>query len=334
MLRATVVLSILAAASAANMQARGYYEDIFKTWLVEHKVAIASAERFLQMLSNFADNDDIITRHNSGNATFTLGHNRFSHLSLSEWKEQVKLGAMSRRRTLRGTSLHATPTDDKDLPTEVDWVAAGAVTAVKDQGQCGSCWAFSSTGALEGAYFKSKGTLKSFSEQHLVDCDTVDEGCNGGLMDTAFDWVTKNGGICSEADYPYTSGASKKSGTCNTKCAKDADVAPKGYVDVAATDAALMSALAKQPVSIAIQADQSAFQLYKSGVFTAPCGTELDHGVLAVGYGEMNGVKHYKVKNSWGASWGQGGYIYLARGVAQPEGQCGLLTGPPSYPLL
>jgi len=155
-------------------------------------------------------------------------------------------------------------------------------------------------------------------------------------MDHAFNWVAKNGGICKEADYPYTSGTTKAAGSCNqSSCTKVAGVAPASHVDVKTnSDADMMSALNIGPVSVAIEADQTAFQLYKSGVFTGTCGTNLDHGVLAVGYGTLNGVDYYKVKNSWGPTWGDAGYILLQRGVKQAEGQCGILSGPPSYPKL
>jgi len=182
--------------------------------------------------------------------------------------------------------------------------------------------------------------LISFSEQNLVDCDNFrhggsDLGCNGGLMDSAFSWVTKNGGLCTEAGYPYVSGTTQAAGDCKTTCAKNTGVAPKSYTDVTTnSDTAMMSALNKQPVSVAIEADQAAFQLYKSGVFTSACGDSLDHGVLAVGYGTESGLDYYKVKNSWGTSWGDNGYIKLQRGVSQKTGQCGILSGPPSYPNL
>jgi len=154
-------------------------------------------------------------------------------------------------------------------------------------------------------------------------------------MDNAFAWIKKNGGLCYESDYAYVSGKTEKSGSCDqSKCKSDSRAVPQSFTDVSMSDSALMSALNKQPVSVAIEADQSAFQLYKSGVFTAPCGKTLDHGVLAVGYGTLNGVDYYKVKNSWGPNWGQGGYILLARGVSQQEGQCGILSGPPSFPNL
>ena len=156
-------------------------------------------------------------------------------------------------------------------------------------------------------------------------------------MDSAFSWAKKNGGVCEEAAYPYTSGVTKTAGTCDqAKCTKDAKIAPVSYTDVTKnSDSAMMSALAQQPVSIAIEADSSSFQLYKTGVYTAPCGSNLDHGVLAVGYGTSGGLDYYKVKNSWGTSWGMSGYILLGRGSAYPKtGQCGMLSGPPSYPNL
>lgn len=339
MMRVAMILAFLAV-SSANIHDRAYYEAKFFDWLKQHKMVAQSAQHFVQMLSNYANNDDIIESHNAKNLSYTLGHNQFSHMSQDEWRAYVKLG-LQRPEQSTAAKIHSAPADLSTLATSIDWTTKGAVTGVKDQGQCGSCWSFSTTGALEGAYYNKYGSLKSFSEQNLVDCDTLknggrDMGCNGGLMDHAFDWVAKNGGICSEADYPYTSGTTKTAGTCaQSSCTKDAKVAPSSHTDVQTnSDAAMMSALNIGPVSVAIEADQTAFQLYKSGVFTAACGTNLDHGVLAVGYGTLNGVDFYKVKNSWGTTWGDNGYIYLERGVSQKEGQCGILSGPPSYPTL
>jgi len=326
--------------ASANLRDRAFYEEKFFNWLSEHKVIAATGQHFVTMLQNFANNDDIVETHNKKTSTYTLGHNQFSHLSLEEYREYVKLGLAKKNPDNVASAIHAAPTDVSGIPSSVDWVSGGAVTGVKDQGQCGSCWSFSATGALEGAYQLKYGSLKSFSEQNFVDCDTYrnggsDLGCNGGIMDSAFSWATKNGGVCSEADYPYVSGTNQDKNDCKTTCTKDAKVAPKSFTDVQTnSDSAMMSALAQQPVSIAIEADTSSFQLYRSGVFTAACGANLDHGVLAVGYGTLDGTDYYKVKNSWGSSWGMDGYILLERGVSQKQGQCGMLSGPPSYPNL
>ena len=202
---------------------------------------------------------------------------------------------------------------------------------MKNQGQCGSCWAFSTTGSLEGAWFIATGDLSPLSEQQLVDCDTVDSGCNGGLMDNGFAFAEKNA-MCTEDSYSYTA----RKGTCKaSSCTVGlAQGSVTGYKDVSTdSEQALMSAVAQQPVSIAIEADQSSFQSYSSGVLTASCGTKLDHGVLAVGYGTDVGTDYWKVKNSWGSSWGEQGYVRLQRGKGG-AGECGLLAGPPSYPVV
>jgi len=266
-------------------------------------------------------------------------------MSLSEWQEFVHRGLQRPEASTQPEFIHQAPADVSTLADSIDWRSKGAVATVKDQGQCGSCWAFSATGALEGAYQIKTGKLVDYAPQHFVDCDNrqnsknkgSDMGCNGGLMDSAFSWASKNGGLCEWTDYPYTSGTSKSSGTCkDTTCGKKADHSPKSYTDVAKnSDSAMVSALNKQPVAVAIEADTKEFQLYKSGIFTAKCGANLDHGVLAVGYGHdsASNLDYYIVKNSWGTSWGDKGYIYFQKGGNMPkEGQCGILSGPPSYP--
>jgi len=214
----------------------------------------------------------------------------------------------------------------------VNWIQLGGVTPVKNQGACGSCWAFSTTGALEGAKFVKTGELVSLSEQNLVDCDHEDLGCSGGLMDDAFKFDKKNGGLCSEADYPYLA----KQGECNPMHCEDVPGSEvTNFYDVPpGKEMSLIAALAMQPVSVAIQADQFAFQFYKGGVLTNDsCGDQLDHGVLAVGYGsdlETN-EPYFLVKNSWGPTWGEDGYIRISRKSKQEYGICGILKMA-SYP--
>jgi len=190
-----------------------------------------------------------------------------------------------------------------EVAASIDWVAKGAVTPVKNQQSCGSCWAFSTTGSIEGAYFVATNKLVSLSEEDLVQCDdNGDQGCQGGLMDNAFQWVESNG-IAAEGAYPYTSGGGT-TGTCNTQKKSQPVVTITGYNDVPAKDEdALKAAVSKQPVSVAIEADKNAFQFYSGGVLdNSACGTNLDHGVLLVGYGTEGGKDYWKVKNSWGAS--------------------------------
>jgi len=269
---------------------------------------------------------DMIEAHNAQNASYQLGINKFSHMTNQEFSEFVHLGGVRKPNMRSSGAFHVA---SGATPASVDWTAAGAVSEVKNQGSCGSCWSFSTTGSLEAAIKIKYGTLTSLSEQQLVSCDTTDLGCNGGWMDDAFDWAAGNGGLCSEAAYPYTSGNGKNS-ACVKGCSPVAHSAPVSHTDVKAGDLnGLTSAVAQQPVSIAIQANQPAFQSYKSGVLTGKCGNRLDHGVLATGYGTWtDGTPYWKVKNSWGPDWGMDGYILIERSSAD---LCGVLDAA-SYP--
>jgi KDEL-tailed cysteine endopeptidase len=222
---------------------------------------------------------------------------------------------------------------DVVAPAEVDWRALGGVTAVKDQGQCGSCWAFSTTGSVEGANFATNGALVSLSEQELVDCDKAgnDRGCNGGLMDYAYEYIIKNGGLDTESDYPY----SGSEGSCDVAKEHTAAVVVTSFEDIPANDeASIKKAVSQQPVSIAIAASGLAFQLYSHGVFDGACSTNLDHGVLVVGYGSdaESGKDFWIVKNSWGAVWGEQGFIKMAMNHSS-TGLCGLAMVP-SFPVV
>jgi len=297
----------------------------FLSWMKQHDITFTDNQEFMNRFEIFVSNEDIIEAHNAAGLPYKLGHNQFSHLTEEEFIHQAGLDrGLPDFVASRGNGANPIHTGGATVPSSVDWVAAGAVTGVKDQGSCGSCWSFSTTGCMEGAYYLKNKNLLSFSEQQLVSCDTTDLGCNGGLMDSAFGWIQKNGGICTEQDYPYTSG-SGDSGTCYTTCQVVQGTTPVSWTDVAQTDDALVSAIAQQPVSVAIQANQLAFRFYSSGVLTGRCGTNLDHGVLAVGYGTDSGLDYFKVKNSWGTSWGEEGYVRIERGTSQTGDECGIL---------
>jgi C1A family cysteine protease len=350
---------------------RNYVEE-FEGWVNSYKINVKGVEEKERMMNIWIENDKYIEEVNSRNLTYKLGHNQFSGMNNEEYRRFLGIKSDEERKERRENIKDKIDEikcikdciegDEKklekvkcvkeclkedelevegvELSEEVDWVKKGGVTNVKNQGQCGSCWSFSTTGALEGAYFVKYGILKSFSEQQLVDCDNrknggKDMGCNGGLMDNAFSWIEKNGGLCYEEDYKYVSGETRTAEVCDKSCEIDEKSEIKSYTDVKkSSDEAMMTALMQQPVSIAIQADQKDFQLYKSGVFTGSCGTKLDHGVLVVGYGNA-GEDYYLVKNSWGTSWGENGYIKLGRGEQynNGDGQCGMLMQG-SYPNL
>ena len=334
MFRLIVCLALLSASVSATVY------DRFYQWAETHKIALPEGDHeFLHMLANWKNNDQMIEETNAKNLTYTLGHNAFSGMNSEEFAEHMHFGLnrdlIASAVGLRGFSETL---DLTALPTSVDWRSKGAVTPVKNQKQCGSCWSFSTTGALEGIYAIKRGNLVSFSEQQLVDCDYIRAGgtslgCNGGDMKSAMEWIGKNNGLCTESAYPYVSGDTKTNGPCQKSCSIVSGSDISTTVSVSAnSDNAMMTALAQQPVSVAIEADQSSFQLYKSGVFTGTCGTSLDHGVLLVGYGTMNGLDYYIMKNSWDVTWGSQGFMYMARGVdasGKPynggKGQCGVL---------
>jgi C1A family cysteine protease len=301
------------------------YEGKFFDWLQEHGVQLKSGEEFRHRLSIFAANDDLIETHNAQNSDYKLGHNAFSMYTFEEFAEMMGLN----------NPIPEAPEFDEvhevgriQAPSSIDWVAKGAVTGVKNQGNCGSCWSFATTGTLEGAYKLKYGSLQSFSEQQLVSCDNVDHACNGGWMTNAYSWIKNNGGLCTESAYPYTSGTTGQKGTCYTSCSKVSGSKVSSWVEVKNSESDLMDAVATKPTAVAIDASAQ-LQMYKSGVFTGSCTTNVNHGVLAVGYGHDSGsnLDFWKVKNSWGTSWGEAGYIRIQRNVGTRGGKCGITTG-------
>ncbi|XP_050158736.1 low-temperature-induced cysteine proteinase [Malus sylvestris] len=305
--------------------------ELFEAWCKQYGKSYPSPQEKLRRLSVFEGNLNFVTRHNEmGNSSYTLSLNAFSDLSHSEFKAS-RLGFSPsfiglKREPDRKPGLLA-----RDVPSSIDWRKEGAVTKVKDQGSCGACWAFSTTGAIEGINKIVTGSLLSLSEQELIDCDRVypNSGCSGGLMDDAFEFVIENNGVDTEDDYPYKG----SDGTCNKKKLKRHAVTIDDYTDVPPNDEEqLLQAVANQPVSVGICGSDIAFQLYSKGIFTGPCSNSLDHAVLIVGYGSENGVDYWIVKNSWGKGWGMNGYIHMLRDHSNSQGVCGI-NSLASYPI-
>ena len=308
-MRSFIAATIAAAASATLMNGEDY---TFLKYVAQYAKSYGTVEEFNFRKANFLAAHAEIAAFNS--ATQTIGHNVFSDWSADEFKKLLGYRAQDR------IPSQSTFTPPKSNDAVVDWRSAGAVTPVKDQKACGSCWSFSTTGALEGAHFIASGELLSLSEQQLMDCSWKfgNLSCGGGLMDSAFNYA-KTTPITTEAQYPYTA-------MFHTSCgyvAGTGKVQVSSYYDVTLNSAqALKDAIALGPVSVAIQANEPAFQYYTSGIITSGCGTSLDHGVLAVGYGSENGVEYTIVKNSWGPSWGESGFVRI--GVAEGAGICGI----------
>jgi len=306
---------LIAIVASADVPSWAY--DSFAHWCTKWEKTYDSPTERNYRVGVFYTNMMYIHETNTAQKSYQLDINMFADLTTDEFLEMYT--GFKPTLSLQGPNYKEIITTGA-VPASVNWTAAGAVTGVKNQQQCGDCWAFSTTGSLEGIYEIKTGTLTSFSEQQLTDCSDAygNQGCNGGLMDDAFKYVEAKG-IMTEAQYPFKG----VDGTCKYNAA---DVVFKitGYTDVPpSNNDALQAAAAQQPVSIGIDAE--AIMFYSSGIFdNKNCGTELDHGVLVAGYGTDAGTNYWLVKNSWGETWGEAGYIRFVRATGTGTAICGL----------
>lgn len=271
----------------------------------------------------FKKNKMIIDSFNSNNESYTLEINQFT--DNNNFNSEI----------YKPNNDHQDfyiISEDLNVPSKIDWREKNAVTHVKNQGKCGGCWAFSTTGSVEGLIAINTGKLLNISEQQLIDCSSNEgnNGCEGGLMQQGYQYIIDNNGICSEEEYPYTA----SDGICQD-CKNIVQINKYGEI-TPNSEKVLKRAVAQQPVSVAIQANLTSFQLYSRGVYSDPnCGDQLDHGVLIVGYGHdlFHGMDYWLVKNSWGPKWGENGYIRIERNTNSPSGLCGIAMQP-TIPLL
>jgi len=299
------------------------FQNAFSKWMHQHGKSYGHDE-FQVRYTNFKNNLKYINTFNAQGNKMTVAMNQFGDLTNSEF-QKIYLGFrmdLANKKPWEATYS----AKSVNLPDTWDWRTQGSVvTPIKNQGQCGSCWSFSTTGSTEGCHAITTKNLVSLSEQNLVDCSDQqgDQGCDGGLMTDAMQYIIDNGGIDTEASYPYTA----EDGTCQYNAA-NSGATLKSYQNVqSGSEDDLQSSVYEGPTSVAIDASQNSFQFYESGVYYEPaCSSQnLDHGVLSVGWGSDSGsgMDYWIVKNSWGTGWGQQGYIWMAR---NKNNNCGIAT--------
>eukprot|EP00759_Apiculatamorpha_spiralis_P004894 PhF_6_TR12950/c0_g1_i1/m.20438/K01373/CTSF; cathepsin F len=312
------VLALLAASLVA-----AHKRPIHHSWeffLSHHKKVYTSEAEALTRRQIFENNMKIAVELERKNPQARFGASPYADMTAEEFK--VRHNAEKHFEASRKASAKApfaplySEEEIRAVPSSFDWRTKGVVTPVKDQGQCGSCWSFSTTGNIEGQWALYNKTLVSLSEQQLVSCDTIDQGCNGGLMNSAFDWLlqTKGGWINTEDSYPYASGSGSAPSCQSTGKVNGAKIT--GHVNIAHDENQMMVWMANNgPIAIAV--DASSWQLYFGGVMTSCSASSLDHGVLLVAYVNNASTPYWIIKNSWNAGWGEQGYIYVGKGTDQ-----------------
>jgi len=336
---ATLSLATLVFSNPIWKQEYSNYESlnhkaIFNAWRNDFNITYANPEQEVRKYLQFLENLKFICETNAEGLTYKLRLNQFGDMNGDEFRKYVHgpSGQCLRPEQKKTNDKKNVKLDKKEkspaIPDSIDWTDYNGysyVTPVKNQGSCGSCWAFATTGSLECRYAINKGLIVSLSEQQLVDCSDSygNYGCDGGWWYNAYAYIEAVGGLCTEDEYPYLGYDSNcQQSTCGTYYDHMSN-----YYDVPAdNEGDLENSVAGGCVAVGVEADQSSFQFYSSGILTGNCGTNIDHGVLVVGYGNSNGLDFWKVKNSWGTSWGDAGYIYICRSCNQngAYGECGI----------
>ena len=276
------------------------------------------------ILSTFAlSNQEYIQKHNLENHSYLVRENQFINTTYTD-----EFSSMNHYNSKDNKQIIVNFTDL--YKESVDWRDNYKVSSVKNQGECGGCWAFSSVGAVESAWAIKHNTLYNLSEQELIDCSSENHGCEGGSMDLAFQYIIENG-LCSNLSYPYTA----QDQQCQNNCKSIIKIS--NYSDITPNDEQILKYVVQhQPVSVAIQANKRSFQMYHSGIYSdLDCGFELDHGVLLIGYGydKKYDMDYWIIKNSWSDSWGENGYIRIQRNIDDSRGLCGIAMDP-SVPIV
>ncbi|XP_029638963.1 digestive cysteine proteinase 1 [Octopus sinensis] len=303
-----------------------YVDDMFEEFKQKHSKSYNNEKEHSKRKHHFLQNLRYIDSKNRAGLTYTLAVNHLADYSEAELK--VLRGYKSSGQKNNGLPFDESLIHDSSIPESKDWRLEGAVTQVKDQAVCGSCWSFGTTGTIEGAYFLKTGNLVRLSQQELMDCSWGEgnNGCDGGEDFRAYDWIMKTGGLTSEDSYGAYLAIDGKCHYNSTKPVLNL----KGYVNVTSgSEDALKAAIFKfGPVSVAIDAAHKSLSFYANGVYyEEKCGSgpdSLDHAVLAVGYGELNGEPYWLVKNSWSTYWGNNGYVLMSR----KNNNCGVTTSP------
>lgn len=332
-----IIVTYASQITSRNLQDSSSMVEKHESWMARHGRTYEDDIEKAKRLNIFEKNVKFIESfNNNGTKSYKLGINEFADLTSEEFLRYytTKHGlndkfSSTKSQQLSPTTLSSLKYENlSDVPSDMDWRQSGVVTSIKDQGQCGCCWAFSAVAALEGANKLSTGKLIPLSEQQLLDCTTDTYGCDGGLITTAFDYIVKNGGIAAESDYPYE----QSQDSCRNQ---ESVVKMSRYENVpASSEPTLLTAVAKQPIAVGIAVNEN-FHLYQSGVYDGNCGDRLNHAVTIIGYGTSNesGTKYWLIKNSWGTSWGENGYMKIARDIGIEDGLCGIATMA-SYPIV